>query len=69
MKALPLHWKKEKREVKGVGRERRAMSDNRIIIRPLNSKRSSYCMLFLSRKYTQSYYSAVGTVADDISPI
>lgn len=32
MKALPLHWKKEKREVKGVGRERRAMSDNRIII-------------------------------------
>lgn len=52
-----------------MGRERWAMSEGSSIIRPLNSKRSSYCMLFPSRKYTQSYDSTVGIVADDISPI
>lgn len=45
------------------------MSEDRITTRPFNSKYSSYCMLIISRKYTQSYYNAIGIVSSETSPI
>lgn len=66
VKALPGDQGKKRKKEKGGGG---ATSGDRMIIKPLNSKCSSYCILILSRKYTQSYYRASGIVSNEMSPI